>query len=299
MTLFTYFFSQVHLFFKLYCDRSISKNAVVYVNTLLPFGAAIYGKLTGRKVIYHIHEISITPELLKKMLIGIVQNTSSLNIYVSDSHKQALPVAGVPAKRIYNSLELAFICNAAQSKYTHYNTGNFNILMIASLRDYKGIPELLLITNSLLNHENIKIQLVVNDDEVAIENYFLDKPIPKNLSVFPRTTDTEKFYRRASLVLNMSRIDQWVETFGMTILEAMAFGIPVIVPPVGGPAEIVRNGVEGYLISSYEIDKIVNTVLDMSSNEEQCLEISKHARLRSEEFGKDVFGRNLIEAIYG
>ncbi len=182
-TLFTYFFSQAALFCKLLCDRSIDKDAVIYVNTLLPFGAALYGRLTGRKVVYHVHEISVTPAPLKSLLTTIAWMTSSLNIYVSDAHMQALPIAGVPTRRIHNTLDADFIFKASTSVYKHYNEGYFNVLMIASLRDYKGIPELLDVASRLLPNDDIRFQLVVNDDEPTIAKYILEKSIPKNLSI--------------------------------------------------------------------------------------------------------------------
>ncbi len=106
--------------------------------------------------------------------------------------------------------------------------------MIASLRDYKGVQELLGLALATVDHREIRFHLVVNDEGSAIDRYFASKVIPPNFAIYPRTTDTAAFFRNASLVLNLSRVDQCVETFGLTILEAMAFGIPVIVPPWEG-----------------------------------------------------------------
>ena len=50
-------FSQVVLFFKLL--RYKDEKVVFYVNTLLPFGAALAGKFLGKPVVYHIHESSV------------------------------------------------------------------------------------------------------------------------------------------------------------------------------------------------------------------------------------------------
>ena len=80
-------------------------------------------------------------------------------------------------------------------------------------------------------------------------------------------------------------------------VEAMAFGIPVIVPPVGGPVEIVREGIEGYLISSYEIDKIANTIMALSHDEAKCIELSNNAKIRSADFKESVFEKNILEVI--
>lgn len=296
-TLFTYLLSQSVLFCKLLVDRTIDRNAVIYVNTLLPFGAALYGRMTGRRVVYHIHEISVGPTLLKQFLTFIARRTSSLNIYVSDAHMQALPIKGVLAKRVYNALDSRFAKQAYASSYTHRCDGYFNVLMIASLRDYKGIPELLAVAKALCNHTSIRFELLVNDDKTAVDRYFSSAQLPGNVAVHACTPDTTPFYARAGLVLNLSRVDQWVETFGMTILEAMAFGVPVIVPPVGGPAELVTNGIEGYLIDSTERSNLCQKILELADDAALCSKLSDASRLRARAFSVLNFEKSLRDLI--
>ncbi|MDQ0865163.1 glycosyltransferase family 4 protein [Arthrobacter globiformis] len=45
---------------------------------------------------------------------------------------------------------------------------------------------------------------------------------------------------------------QWMEPFGLVMIEAMATGTPVVATPVGSAPEIVDDGVSGYLASSLE-----------------------------------------------
>ena len=55
------------------------------------------------------------------------------------------------------------------------------------------------------------------------------------------------YYYNAADVLVMP---SYSESFGLVGLEAQACGCPVIAPRVGGLADIVRHGVNGYLVES-------------------------------------------------
>jgi glycosyltransferase involved in cell wall biosynthesis len=53
------------------------------------------------------------------------------------------------------------------------------------------------------------------------------------------------------------------ETFGHVICEANAYGIPVIGQNTGGIPEVVRDGVNGYVIdfnNDYEVEQLINTI---------------------------------------
>ena len=48
--------------------------------------------------------------------------------------------------------------------------------------------------------------------------------------------------------LDVLMVPSWEEPFGKTVLEAMAAGVPVIATEVGGPSEVLENGVTGILL---------------------------------------------------
>lgn len=297
LTLFAYLFSQFCLIIRLFRMQNIDRNACVYVNTLLPFGAALYGVMTRRTVIYHLHEVSVSPAPLKWFLTFVARHTAQRLIYVSGFHRTCLPIPAVPFQVIHNALENSFIIKAQSSQYRYRWNRNFNILMLASLRDYKGIQEFLALAHRLANRSDIHFHLVANDDKISIHRYFAVTSIPLNITVHPRTDNPAAFYAQASLVLNLSRPDQWIETFGLTLLEAMAFGIPVIAPPIGGPVELVEDGVDGFLIDCRDGSALYQQVLQLADDESLCLRLSAAARNKAARFSPEVFAKALRDVI--
>ncbi|NNC13023.1 glycosyltransferase family 1 protein [Planctomonas sp. JC2975] len=72
------------------------------------------------------------------------------------------------------------------------------------------------------------------------------------------------------------------ETFGQTVQEAHATGIPVIAPNAGGPVDLVRHGVDGFLVDTdRQLRDAVQTLVDDGSLRWRMGESGRRAVLRS------------------
>lgn len=266
----------------------LQKNDVLYINTVLPFGAGCIGKLKGCKVIYHIHETSIKPQILKKFLFGMVRWSATEVVYVSNflAHEE-------PTKQkklvIYNVLEDRFVKQAV----LHLNKVKETkiVLMICSLKAYKGVNEFLKLAQI---NPQFTFKLVVNAAKNDIDFYFKNDSVPSNLIIYPTQKDTHPFYQEASVLLNLSDRNLWVETFGLTILEAMAYGLPVIVPQVGGVVELVEEGKNGFLIDSKNITLLSEKLSMMLENATVYDQMSRHAVAKSAFFSETYFESQAI-----
>ncbi len=64
---------------------------------------------------------------------------------------------------------------------------------------------------------------------------------------------------------------QWVEAFGIGVIEALACGVPVIAYRRGGPAEIVRHGKTGWLVEPDDCSAMVRAISQISQlNRRDC-----------------------------
>jgi len=292
ITLVTFLLSQLFLYRAL-SRAKLPKDAVIYVNTLLPFGAAVWAHLNNRRVVYHVHETSISPAPLRNFLVAMVEKTALKAFYVSADHKSRMPIKDVPTVIIPNFVAEEIAAAASNSLYSPRRDGIFNVLMISSLRDFKGIPEFIKLAHSLSSRSDINFTLVLNAEAEEIARYLPDDKWPRNVSVFPRTNTPSEFYSCSNVIVNLSRTDQWIETFGLTLIEGMSFGLPAIGPPVGGPSEIITHGHNGYLIDSQDHAALHEHILLLADDPERTQKMSIAARHVAEDFTQDRFSRAL------
>jgi glycosyltransferase involved in cell wall biosynthesis len=74
------------------------------------------------------------------------------------------------------------------------------------------------------------------------------------------------------------------EPFGLVLLEAMAAGKPVIATDLGGPREIVQNGVTGFLVDYNQATEMAGRVRQLLANESlrRRMGLSGLARVKSQ-----------------
>lgn len=158
--------------------------------------------------------------------------------------------------------------------------------MVSSAREYKGVFEFCKLALLL---DEYKFVLVCDASKQEILELFDEyKNIP-NLQIVATQTDLHPFYAGADLIMNLSVPSQIIETFGLTILEGMSYGLPCIVPPVGGITELVDEDVNGYKVDSRATEELVDKIKLMLEDDAKYKEMSNEAIKISKNFSFDVF----------
>jgi len=87
-----------------------------------------------------------------------------------------------------------------------------------------------------------------------------------------RVTDVEAAMKQADAVINLSES----ESFSMVCLEALTYGLPLIVSDCGGPREIVENEVCGFLVPNRNVDVAASVMLRLVEDFNLCQKLGNN-----------------------
>jgi glycosyltransferase involved in cell wall biosynthesis len=132
---------------------------------------------------------------------------------------------------------------------------------------------------------------VVGDGPVRAELETLFAGTPTVFTGYLRGADLAHAYASADLFAFTSAN----ETFGNVVLEAMASGLPVVVPCAGGPVDIVTPNVTGLLFDPGNQTEFVRAVKQIVSQPDALRQMGKAARAYAESQSWEAINDDLLE----
>lgn len=101
------------------------------------------------------------------------------------------------------------------------------------------------------------------------------------------------YYGLAEAYIQPSTTEQW----GLVVNEAMACGLPVLVSDRCGCApDLVRQGVNGYVFDSFDVDGLAELMTKLSADEKVLAEMGEASREIIAHWTPDIFAENLLKA---
>lgn len=103
-------------------------------------------------------------------------------------------------------------------------------------------------------------------------------------------TELYKYYSNSSVYVLPSVEDG----FGMVVTEAMACQVPVICSTNAGACDLVRDGVDGFLVPPRDVTALKERLLALHSDEAARVEMGRVAWKRAAEFTWERYGREIL-----
>ncbi len=285
-----------HLRTFLFLAKTLNREDTLHASTLLTSPQLLAAKLKGAKAILHVMETEIRPPFHKQLLLLSTQLFATHIIYLSKytASKFAISLARKRQRVTYPCIDHQIYDEAIQFLKKVPSEKKFTIGMTCSLIWHKGYAQFIDLASK---HENLNFVLVLNGSQEQFFAIYKKNDLPKNLDVKFNVRNIASVVRDLSLVLSLTRRDGWIETFGLTLVEAMAFGKPVIAPNIGGPLEFIEDGENGFLVDERDLSWVSVLILKIIQDPSAYVKLSAGARETARRFSPSYFLESIREEI--
>lgn len=168
------------------------------------------------------------------------------------------------------------------------------ITHISNFRPLKRIMDVIKIFEGLSSEIDCKLMMVGEGPEKVKAIEYVEKTgLEDKILFLGNSNEIDKVLCYSDLFLLPSE----KESFGLSALEAMAHGVPVISSNAGGISEVNIDGVSGYLADLGDVDTMVVRAKELLSNDALHAQFKKQAKEQASKFSLEkIIGK--YETIY-
>lgn len=151
----------------------------------------------------------------------------------------------------------------------------FRILYVGKIEDRRKVYFLMDVFRKLhQKNTNTQLLLIGSGEEGYLEDFLssIEAEIEMGIVKYlPQATQVQlaDIYKNADLFLFTSNY----EIFGMVLLEAMYFGVPVISTENGGAVTLIKQGENGYVLEGFDAMQWVEKIESLMYNKEKWMEM--------------------------
>lgn len=221
------------------------------------------------KIYYYLHQ---TPwaeiDEGNKWILNTVGKRKNVKIvtvsyYVKDKINNLWEPKNKNIEVIYNFSDIEVLPKAQKDKFV--------VITIGRVEDNKN-PITFVEVAKLLQKNGLEFMWIGRGDYS-----FFSETLPPNVHFVGYKKNIGEFLAYADVYLQLSK----EEAFGIAVVEAMRFGLPAIVTKYGGTAEIVRDGIDGFVVEPTDVKTIVEKLIWLKENPDQLKMMSDNSRERA------------------
>ena len=157
------------------------------------------------------------------------------------------------------------------------NDGKFIFLTASRLVPVKNIGmQIEAMAEVIKKYPNIELWIIGDGPEKEkLKSEISNLKLEKKIIMLGWKDDLDKYYNMADAFLLTSNAEGW----GMVIVEAASFGLPIIMTDVGCAGEVIKSGESGLVISPGDKQKLVEAMLKIIEDENLRKKLGENAKL--------------------
>jgi len=282
----------VSRFADLFRSRSID---LVHVNTITLMDPLLAARQMHLPCIVHARElIDQDADLAGEIgyhptaIVARIRTAADFIVANSDATHRLYHMDG-RSFRLYNCIDTDAFDIANEAK-----PGSPKIGIVSSNRPKKGIEDFVRLA-VLAAARRPALEFIVigpsTDHTDALALRLRGESMPVNLRFAGYVADPVDAMRQVNVVVSFSAV---AESFGRTLAEAMAARRPVIAYDRGAVRELVRDGVEGFVIPPFDVERALVHLETLADDPARVAAMGEAGRARAKElFAPDVFASRL------
>ncbi len=161
------------------------------------------------------------------------------------------------------------------------------LMHVSNFRSVKRVKDTILILNEVIKQTPAKLVLIGDGpDRSDAENLTRELGLSEYVKFLGKQTVLVDLLSSADVFLLPSQS----ESFGLSALEAMSCGVPVVASNIGGIPEVVAHRESGYIAELGDVQRMAKYVVELLTNEKKWRAFSTNSRVIAE----TKFSDNLI-----
>lgn len=214
--------------------------------------------------INHSDRVTAVSESLKQDTLRLFEIKKKIEVIPNFIDIDKIKAKGKPCER-------SLLANKEEKIITH----------ISNFRPLKRILDVIAVFEGILPKVSSKLMMVGEGPEkIKALEYVKNKGLQEHVLFLGNSNEIDKILCFSDLFLLPSE----KESFGLSALEAMAHGVPVISSDAGGIPEVNQHGVTGYLSEIGNTADMVQNALRLLENETQHQLFKNQALAHAKQF---------------
>lgn len=248
----------------------------IHVNTMVLDAPLMAARMAGVKSVVHVRELPEDDLALCRNLGAEAPQLREILLEQADQFvATSVPVArwlNCPERTVIrpNSVHPDLFEMAFAPKET------LNVALISSNIAKKGLSDFLSVARIVATYKRpIRFRLI----GPPTQDLHLMRPLPSNVEFRGYAETPQVALAQADIVMSLSK---FAESFGRTVMEAMAAGRPVICYDRGAPPSLLDSGVQGFVVPADDVQSAANAVLALEAARFQLQQMSRAARIQGQ-----------------
>ena len=214
--------------------------------------------------INHSDRVTAVSKSLKEDTLNLFDIKKKIDVIPNFIDNEAIASKDKPCKR-------SLLAEKEEKIVTH----------ISNFRPLKRIIDVIDIFKGINSKINSKLMMVGEGPEKRKAlRYVNDNNLKDKVLFLGNSSEIDKILCYSDLFLLPSE----KESFGLSALEAMAHGVPIISSNAGGIPEVNLNGKTGFISNIGDTDSMINNAMSLLSNPQKHKLFKKQAQLQAKKF---------------